>query len=128
MAWRKPEFVNSLRLDHYSSCRGVNMYILSYFLSFSLSPSQQVLVDLVLDHCCGHSTTNPSSCEKDKNKEGGDSSSLTFLDLCCGSGAIAISLLHDNPGLRGYAVDQSEDAVALTKENALQYVRQLVRT
>ena len=73
---------------------------------------------------------NPSSCEKEKNKEGGDSSSLglTFLDLCCGSGAIAISLLHDNPGLRGYAVDQSEDAVALTKENARRYVRQLVHT
>ena len=53
---------------------------------------------------------------EDKEREEGDR--ITFLDLCCGSGAIAISLLHDNPRLRGYAIDQSEEAMALTKENA----------
>ena len=62
-------------------------------------------MELVLEHCCGHL----GSIEKDMP---------TFLDLCCGSGAIAVSLLHDNGNLRGYAVDQSEEAVALTKENA----------
>jgi methylase of polypeptide subunit release factors len=70
--------------------------------------------------------TNGSSSsrvkEKDSDSEEGGSSCLTFLDLCCGSGAIAVSLLHDNPGLRGHAIDQSEHAVALTKENARRYV------
>ena len=68
-----------------------------------------MLVDHVLEHCC---------CSQSSSKEKNNENTLTFLDLCCGSGAIAISLLHDDRNLIGYAVDQSEEAVALTKENA----------
>ena len=64
-----------------------------------------MLVELVLKHCIGTSG-------------GKTKTTPIFLDLCCGSGAIAVSLLHDNSELTGYAVDQSEEAVALTKENA----------
>lgn len=66
----------------------------------------QVLVGLVLQHCCGQ--------EKEKDRR----DTPTFLDLCCGSGAIAVSLLHEDGSLKGYAVDQSEEAIALTNENA----------
>lgn len=40
------------------------------------------------------------------------------LDLCCGSGCIAVSMLLEDPDLRMIAVDLSEDAIALTKQNA----------
>ena len=70
-------------------------------------------MDLVLKHCSctsgGMDKNTPTSQVKN---------TPIFLDLCCGSGAIAVSLLHDNRELTGYAVDQSDKAVALTKENA----------
>lgn len=41
-----------------------------------------------------------------------------LLDLCCGSGVIAVSVLSRLPGTRAVAVDASEEAVRLTVANA----------
>ncbi|KAM4612589.1 MTRF1L release factor glutamine methyltransferase isoform 2-T2 [Polymixia lowei] len=41
------------------------------------------------------------------------------LEVGCGSGAISLSLLKSLPRLRAIALDQSQDAVDLTRENAL---------
>ncbi|XP_074500715.1 MTRF1L release factor glutamine methyltransferase [Sebastes fasciatus] len=43
----------------------------------------------------------------------------TCLEVGCGSGAISLSLLKSLPQLKVIAVDQSQDAVDLTGENAL---------
>ncbi|XP_056606465.1 MTRF1L release factor glutamine methyltransferase isoform X2 [Triplophysa dalaica] len=43
---------------------------------------------------------------------------LRCLELGCGSGAISLSLLHNIPQLRVFALDQSQAAVCLTMENA----------
>ncbi|KAK5872612.1 hypothetical protein PBY51_013295 [Eleginops maclovinus] len=43
----------------------------------------------------------------------------TCLEVGCGSGAISLSLLKSLPQLKAIAVDQSQDAVDLTGENAL---------
>lgn len=42
----------------------------------------------------------------------------TLLDLCCGSGAIGVSLAKRNPGLKVTATDSSAAAKALTQSNA----------
>ncbi|XP_003384955.1 PREDICTED: hemK methyltransferase family member 1-like [Amphimedon queenslandica] len=44
---------------------------------------------------------------------------LDFLELCCGSGAISVSLLKENESLSGYATDILPKAVELTKENSI---------
>lgn len=43
---------------------------------------------------------------------------LSILEVGCGSGAISLSLLKSVPQLRAIALDQNENAVNLTKENA----------
>lgn len=43
---------------------------------------------------------------------------LSTLEVGCGSGAISLSLLQGLPQLSAVALDQSENAVNLTKENA----------
>ncbi|XP_060775537.1 MTRF1L release factor glutamine methyltransferase isoform X2 [Neoarius graeffei] len=43
---------------------------------------------------------------------------LRCLEVGCGSGAISLSLLHSVPQLKAVALDQSQAAVRLTKENA----------
>uniref|UniRef100_A0A3B3ZPI4 Uncharacterized protein n=1 Tax=Periophthalmus magnuspinnatus TaxID=409849 RepID=A0A3B3ZPI4_9GOBI len=68
-------------------------------------PETEELVDIVLS---------------DLQKESG---SLSILEVGCGSGAISLSLLKSFPQLRAVALDQSEDAVHLTKENALRYIK-----
>ncbi|XP_061640368.1 MTRF1L release factor glutamine methyltransferase isoform X2 [Phyllopteryx taeniolatus] len=45
--------------------------------------------------------------------------SPTCLEVGCGSGAISLSLLKNLPQLRAIALDQSGQAVELTRENAL---------
>ncbi len=41
-----------------------------------------------------------------------------FIDLCTGSGCIAVSLLCERPDLRGVAVDLFENTLALAERNA----------
>jgi release factor glutamine methyltransferase len=43
---------------------------------------------------------------------------LRVLDLCTGSGAVAIALKHERPELEVYASDISSDALALARENS----------
>jgi len=43
---------------------------------------------------------------------------LRVLDLCCGSGVIAVSLAHRVPNLEAWAVDRSAGAVEATAKNA----------
>jgi release factor glutamine methyltransferase len=47
------------------------------------------------------------------------SMSLRALDLCTGSGAIAITLARERPTSRVHATDLSEDALLVARENAL---------
>jgi release factor glutamine methyltransferase len=42
---------------------------------------------------------------------------LSVLDLCCGSGAIALSILHERPHIAVYASDISEKALDMAKQN-----------
>ncbi|TNF47275.1 MAG: peptide chain release factor N(5)-glutamine methyltransferase [Bacteroidetes bacterium] len=46
-----------------------------------------------------------------------DKAGLTFLDLCSGSGCISISLDHYLTLSKGYAIEYSEQALALSREN-----------
>jgi release factor glutamine methyltransferase len=45
-------------------------------------------------------------------------SPLSLLDLCTGSGALAVSLKHERPALQVWASDISGKALALARENA----------
>ncbi|KAG7244717.1 hypothetical protein INR49_029736 [Caranx melampygus] len=47
------------------------------------------------------------------------SAQQTSLEVGCGSGAISLSLLKGLPQLKAIALDRSQDAVDLTRENAL---------
>jgi release factor glutamine methyltransferase len=47
------------------------------------------------------------------------SMSLRGLDLCTGSGCVAITLARERPTIRVHATDLSDDALAVARENAL---------
>jgi release factor glutamine methyltransferase len=42
----------------------------------------------------------------------------TVVDVGTGTGAVALAIAHERPGARVFATDLSEDAVALSRENA----------
>jgi release factor glutamine methyltransferase len=48
----------------------------------------------------------------------GVSLSMRALDLCTGSGCVAVSMARDRPTSRVFAADVSEDALAVARENA----------
>lgn len=62
-------------------------------------PETEVLVDVVLEHLA-------------------DVPEPVVLDLCTGSGCVAVSIASEHPGARVWAVDLSEQAVATTLRNA----------
>ncbi|MEA5076786.1 MAG: peptide chain release factor N(5)-glutamine methyltransferase [Coriobacteriia bacterium] len=62
-------------------------------------PETEVLVDVALEHLA--SIAEP-----------------VVLDLCTGSGCVAVSIASEHPGARVWAVDLSEQAVATTLRNA----------
>lgn len=45
----------------------------------------------------------------------------SFLDIGCGSGVIAISILYYCKNLKGHAIDISNKAISVTKENAIRH-------
>lgn len=49
---------------------------------------------------------------------GPDGEGLTFLDLCAGSGCVAVALLKNLPMARGFASDVSRDALDVARANA----------
>ncbi|KAM9482089.1 MTRF1L release factor glutamine methyltransferase isoform 1-T1 [Clarias gariepinus] len=65
-------------------------------------PETEELVSLVLKHLRSQWREHPLRC----------------LEVGCGSGAISLSLLQSIPQLKAVALDQSQEAVCLTKENA----------
>lgn len=71
-------------------------------------PETEELVELVL-----------TDLERKSGKEVGGDAQLTCLEVGCGSGAISLSLLKSLPQLKAIAVDQSQDAVDLTRQNAI---------
>jgi release factor glutamine methyltransferase len=48
----------------------------------------------------------------------GNGQTLTALDLCTGSGAVAIALKHESPSMEVYAADISPGALTIARENA----------
>ncbi|XP_023260302.1 hemK methyltransferase family member 1 isoform X2 [Seriola lalandi dorsalis] len=71
-------------------------------------PETEVLVELVL-----------TDLEMKAGTGLGADTRHTSLEVGCGSGAISLSLLKSLPQLKAIALDQSQDAVDLTRENAL---------
>ncbi|XP_041816279.1 MTRF1L release factor glutamine methyltransferase [Chelmon rostratus] len=71
-------------------------------------PETEELVELVL-----------TDLEMKPGTGAGGDAQHTCLEVGCGSGAISLSLLKNLPQLKAIAVDQSQDAVDLTRENAL---------
>ncbi|KAE8298433.1 HemK methyltransferase family member 1 [Larimichthys crocea] len=71
-------------------------------------PETEELVELML-----------TDLEMEPGAKVGADGQRTCLEVGCGSGAISLSLLNSMPQLKSIAVDQSQDAVDLTRENAL---------
>ena len=79
------------------------------FRELTLKVDSRVLIprpetELLIDYIVEHSTRAPES----------------ILDLGTGSGAIALALAQEIPGVSVCAVDQSAESLALAKENAQQ--------
>jgi release factor glutamine methyltransferase len=81
-------------------------------LSFAVSPAvlvprpdTETLVEAVLDYI---------------QKQGKTPKALSLLDLCTGSGAIAIALKAENPELQVFASDISPEALDIARVNARQ--------
>ncbi|RDD36413.1 HemK methyltransferase family member 1 [Trichoplax sp. H2] len=66
-------------------------------------PETEELVDLINLHEFHHKRENES---------------ITFLDICCGSGAIGLSLLCENPQATCIAIDKDPNAISLTELNS----------
>ncbi|XP_071386721.1 MTRF1L release factor glutamine methyltransferase [Centroberyx affinis] len=70
-------------------------------------PETEELVELVL-----------ADLQRKPGAAVGAEAQYTCLEVGCGSGAISLSLLKSLPQLKAVALDQSQDAVDLTRENA----------
>jgi len=82
---------------------------LEFFVNKSVlvpRPDTETLVDAALERILPRTNANQHEQEK-----------IMLLDLCTGSGAVAISLKHEIPELEVYATDISSDALEVAKEN-----------
>ena len=77
-------------------------------------PDTETLVEAALD-LLGSRESGVGSRDQNNVKANG----IKILDLCTGSGAVAISLKHEMPELDVYATDISADALEVAKENAV---------
>ena len=80
-------------------------------------PETEVLVDRALEAA----KTLVSERDGEVGEDAGTAAAppaLLVADLCCGSGAIAVSVASECPGARVRATDISRDAVALSTDNA----------
>jgi len=78
-------------------------------LEFSVNPSvlvprpdTEILVEAAVEHL----------------SKLGENGGIRVLDLCTGSGAVAVSLKHEMPGIKAFAADISADALKTAKKNA----------
>jgi release factor glutamine methyltransferase len=55
---------------------------------------------------------------RDLGSSGKSGRQQTIIDLCSGSGCIAVSLAHELPAARFFATDASEAAIGMARENA----------
>lgn len=71
-------------------------------------PSSEVIVEAVLQHARAEPGFAPGG-------------SVVFVDVCTGSGCIAVALLKNLPGARGAALDVSADALEVARANAVRH-------
>ncbi|TNN83992.1 HemK methyltransferase family member 1 [Liparis tanakae] len=83
-----------------------SLYIVAHLLGAKTELVELVLTDLEMKPGSGIGADGQRTC----------------LEVGCGSGAISLSLLKSLPQLKVTALDQSQDAVDLTRENALMRV------
>ncbi|MCL2440866.1 MAG: peptide chain release factor N(5)-glutamine methyltransferase [Treponema sp.] len=78
-------------------------------------PDTETLVETAIG-LISHAETQAASAANIKSK--GRREEIKVLDLCTGSGAIAVSLKHEKPELEVYATDICPNALKTAKENA----------
>ena len=87
-------------LQHLTGEQGFRRLVLSVRPGvFVPRPETEILVDVALEAL-------------------GGAESPIVVDLCTGSGAVALAIADERPGARVWATDVSEDAIALARENA----------
>jgi release factor glutamine methyltransferase len=87
-------------LQHLTGEQGFRRLVLTVRAGvFVPRPETEILVDVALEAVRG--ATSP-----------------VVVDLCTGSGAVALAIVDEHPGARVWATDRSERAVALARENA----------
>jgi release factor glutamine methyltransferase len=87
-------------LQHLTGEQGFRRLVLSVRPGvFVPRPETEILVDVALEVLEG-------------------AESPIVVDVCTGSGAVALAIADERPGARVWATDVSEDAIALARENA----------
>jgi release factor glutamine methyltransferase len=89
-------------------------------------PETEVLVDLVLkweqnsrgEHCAPAENDNPTPRQPRADSNSSACCPARIIDLCTGSGCIALSLVHEHPSCHVTAIDIDPAAVTLAQENA----------
>jgi release factor glutamine methyltransferase len=94
---------------------------LEFFVNRSVlvpRPDTEILVEAAVRAVSSEQGAVSSEKRTEICAGGGTGSSIRVLDLCTGSGAVAISLKHEMPELEVYATDLSAEALEVAKLNA----------